>query len=268
MLRSYSPIRPVESLSCIIPPEIYSMASESYADLTIPQPKRPTSDTKLSDDLPPPYTARADSTSIDSDIAWAAMTLANLIPEHYDHQLAISNDMRVYDYLDRLPEDLDSPDALPNAPMSTPPNTPCSYTEEDFAYAHDSPHQKHIDHLLTLTGEDNLLTSTKEDSLLTSTKEDNLIHEHKSASKPPDYGHYYRRFDEMIKEEPSASYPGLRAWLSLEHEEDDLITLFVGISDKEDADKIHNHILWLRDKWLGYLVAVRYHVMDYEDDAQ
>lgn len=44
--------------------------------------------------------------------------------------------------------------------------------------------------------------------------------------------------------------------------------MYVGIEDEEHANRIHKHMLWLRDKWLGLEVQLFYYFMEYEDDGR
>ena len=43
--------------------------------------------------------------------------------------------------------------------------------------------------------------------------------------------------------------------------------MFVGVDDQEHGFRIHRHMVWLRDKWLGK-VGLFYHVMEYEDGEE
>ncbi|KAH0371592.1 hypothetical protein KCU65_g1781, partial [Aureobasidium melanogenum] len=84
----------------------------------------------------------------------------------------------------------------------------------------------------------------------------------------PHHKHIFHRFSEMRKTEPHAEFHRHKAWLTLEYGKDGKVGLYVGVEDEEHADRIHKHMLWLRDKWLGYEVGLFYHFVEYEDDGR
>jgi hypothetical protein len=81
--------------------------------------------------------------------------------------------------------------------------------------------------------------------------------------------HLWQRFQKMQCEEKYAEFHRHRAWLTLQYAEDGKVAMFVGVDDQEHGFRIHRHMVWLRDKWLGK-VGLFYHVMEYEagDDRE
>ncbi|KAG9655105.1 hypothetical protein KCU95_g12367, partial [Aureobasidium melanogenum] len=84
----------------------------------------------------------------------------------------------------------------------------------------------------------------------------------------PHHKHIYDRFQEMRCTEPHAEFHRHKAWLTLQYSTDEKVGMYVGVEDKEHAYRIHKHMLWLRDKWLGYEVGLFYYFMVYEDDSR
>ncbi|KAH0354372.1 hypothetical protein KCU81_g1392, partial [Aureobasidium melanogenum] len=82
----------------------------------------------------------------------------------------------------------------------------------------------------------------------------------------PHHKHICDRFEEMRRTEPHAEFHRHKAWLTLEYGKDGKVGMYVGVEDEAHADRIHKHMLWLRDKWLGYEVGLFYHYIEYEDD--
>lgn len=76
--------------------------------------------------------------------------------------------------------------------------------------------------------------------------------------------HLWYRFQNMQAEEPYAEFWRHRASLTLRYDKDQKVALFVGVDTKEHARKIHGHMLWLRDKWLGTGTGLFYHVLGFE----
>ncbi|KAG9566984.1 hypothetical protein KCU71_g2977, partial [Aureobasidium melanogenum] len=84
----------------------------------------------------------------------------------------------------------------------------------------------------------------------------------------PHHKHIYDRFQEMRCTEPHAEFHRHKAWLTLQYSTDEKVGMYVGVEDREHAFRIHKHMLWLRDKWLGYEVGLFYYFMEYEDDGR
>lgn len=84
----------------------------------------------------------------------------------------------------------------------------------------------------------------------------------------PHHMHIYKRFQEMRCTEPHAEFHRHKAWLTLQYSADGKVSMYVGIEDEEHAYRIHKHMLWLRDKWLGCEVGLFYYVMGQEDDGR
>lgn len=84
----------------------------------------------------------------------------------------------------------------------------------------------------------------------------------------PHHKHIYNRFEEMRRTEPHAEFHHHQAWLTLEYGKDGKVGMYVGVEDEEHADRIHKHMLWLRDKWLGYEVGLFYYFLEYEEDGR
>lgn len=84
----------------------------------------------------------------------------------------------------------------------------------------------------------------------------------------PHHMHIFNRFQEMQRTEPHAEFHLHKARLSLEYSEDEKVGMHVGVEDEEHGYRIHKHMRWLRDKWLGYEVDLLYYVMEYEDDGK
>jgi hypothetical protein len=89
---------------------------------------------------------------------------------------------------------------------------------------------------------------------------------HHTPLSPSDM-HLWHRFQKMQYEEKHAEFHRHRAWLTLQYDKDGKVAMFVGVDDKEHGFRIHRHMVWLRDKWLGK-VGLFYHVMEYEDGEE
>ncbi|THW25636.1 hypothetical protein D6D23_04195 [Aureobasidium pullulans] len=75
----------------------------------------------------------------------------------------------------------------------------------------------------------------------------------------------YLRFQEMKLKEPEARFSTHQAWLTLDFSQGNPVFM-VGVDDTQHAEKIHKQITWLRDKWIGTTIPIRYHIMEYDDE--
>ncbi|THV94905.1 hypothetical protein D6D19_05015 [Aureobasidium pullulans] len=83
--------------------------------------------------------------------------------------------------------------------------------------------------------------------------------------RDPRASNTYLRFQEMKLREPEARFSTHQAWLTLDFSQGNPVFM-VGVDDTQHAESIHKQITWLRDKWIGTTIPIRYHIMEYDDE--
>ena len=200
--------------------------------------------------------------------------LTDLSPADND-EVATYKNTRIKDFLHRLPD--------PEDPSNSPPDTDLDILEAEHQNHYDDdnddeeasvpsptpkvpnkprkvrPHTRH--HC-----EDNTLPSSPT-ARLSNARPQARPQPHHTPLAPRDM-HLWYRFQTMQSEETYAQFWRHKAWLTLQYDSNKRVALFVGVDTKEHAVKIHKHMLWLRDKWLGTRCGLFYHVMGFEDDEE